>query len=69
MGFDAGDQTNFFNLASSNTPDVVEIETQSNVGVAGRYMFRTDLPVIVATTVAQSVAGTGLLYFTCLLNL
>ena len=59
MAFAASDRSNPFTLAISGTPDVVNIETQSNVGRAGRYMFRTDLPVIVATTVAQSVDGTG----------
>ena len=63
MGFVDRNGVNPFLLAISETPDVVDIETQSNVGMTGRYMFRTDLRVIVASTVAQSVAGNGLYTF------
>ena len=59
MGFDAGDVVNSFPVANFRENDALDIQTQSNVGMTGRYMFRTDLRVIVATTAAQSVDGTG----------
>ena len=52
-----------YSVGSSTTADVINIDTESNVGRIGRYMFRTDLSEIVASTVAQSMAGTGLYNF------
>ena len=60
MGLLSGTGVNNFVLESSRTPGVIDIETESNSGRAGRYMFRTDLRRIVALTVAQSVQGSGL---------
>ena len=44
IGFDAGDGMRGFTLPGSLTADV---EDGSNVGVAGVYAFRVDLPEIV----------------------
>lgn len=42
VGFNAGDNVNYFAVSSSRTSAIVDIETTSNVGVAGKWMFRVD---------------------------
>ena len=54
VGFDAGDGTNAFNHRLSRTPNVVTIERSSNAGMNGRYIFRTDLHMIVAAQVGRT---------------
>ena len=46
-GFDAGDETRFFSIPGSGTPDIVDIELTSNIGVDGQWTFRVDLAEIV----------------------
>ena len=41
-GFNAGDGVRFFSINDSQTPAIVNIETTSNVGVPGLWMFRVD---------------------------
>jgi len=51
MGFDAGDGTNFYNLPGSfTTAAATDSETLSNVGVAGRWLFRVDGNTIAPAT-------------------
>ena len=47
IGFDAGDGRRGFNLLGSPAEDVREVEESNNIGVAGVYAFRVDLPEIV----------------------
>ena len=47
IGFDSGDRRRGFTLSGSLTPDIQDVEDSSNVGVAGVYAFRVDLPEIV----------------------
>ena len=47
IGFDAGDSMRSFTLPGSRTAATRDIERTSNVGVAGVYAFRVDLPEIV----------------------
>ena len=43
IGFNAGDNLRFFNLDTSTiTNGILNIESSSNVGVPGRYIFRVD---------------------------
>ncbi|XP_036426286.1 sushi, nidogen and EGF-like domain-containing protein 1 [Colossoma macropomum] len=41
-GFNAGDGKRYFNIPGSRTDDVVEVETTTNVGYPGRWIFRID---------------------------
>ncbi|XP_060723740.1 sushi, nidogen and EGF-like domain-containing protein 1 isoform X1 [Tachysurus vachellii] len=41
-GFNAGDGRRYFNIPGSRTGDVVEVETTTNVGYPGRWVFRID---------------------------
>ena len=41
VGFNAGDQVNYFTLDKSFSPDVIEIVNMSNIGVPGQYVFHT----------------------------
>ncbi|XP_030834981.1 sushi, nidogen and EGF-like domain-containing protein 1 [Strongylocentrotus purpuratus] len=42
VGFNAGDGVIFYSAPGSRTAAVVDIETTSNIGVPGRWVFRTD---------------------------
>ena len=41
-GFNAGDGVRYFSIPGSQTANIVNIETRSNVGVPGLWMFRVD---------------------------
>ena len=41
-GFNAGDGEFHFTISGSRTPAIVDIETTSNIGVPGKYLFRVD---------------------------
>ncbi|KAM9249345.1 sushi, nidogen and EGF-like domain-containing protein 1 [Dugong dugon] len=41
-GFNAGDGRRYFSIPGSRTADVAEVETTTNVGVPGRWVFRID---------------------------
>ena len=43
VGYDAGDGVNYHSVPGSMTPSIIDIETTSNVGIAGMYIFRLDL--------------------------
>ncbi|XP_019614681.1 PREDICTED: sushi domain-containing protein 2-like [Branchiostoma belcheri] len=46
VGFNAGDGIRFFCTNSSQTDDIVNVETTSNVNMPGRWVFRIDSTVI-----------------------
>ena len=39
VGYDAGNDINYYTVPGSMTPNVVDIETTSNVGIPGLYLF------------------------------
>lgn len=43
VGFNAGDGTRFFMVPGALTADAISIETDSNVGLPGLYIYRVDL--------------------------
>lgn len=47
VGFNAGDGTRFLMFPGSLTTNITEIETNSNVGLLGAYVYRVDLPIII----------------------
>ena len=42
VGYDAGDYVNYYTVPGSMTSSIADIETTSNVGVAGLYVFQVD---------------------------
>ena len=42
VGFNAGDNTNYYEVPESRTSSIVNIETTSNVGVAGMWVFQVN---------------------------
>ena len=40
VGYDAGDFINYYTVPGSMTPDIVDIENTSNVGIPGMYIFQ-----------------------------
>ncbi|XP_041485569.1 LOW QUALITY PROTEIN: sushi domain-containing protein 2-like [Lytechinus variegatus] len=42
VGFNAGDGVNYYSVSGSRTDSIVDIETTSNIGVPGRWVFRVD---------------------------
>ncbi|XP_053307392.1 alpha-tectorin-like [Spea bombifrons] len=41
-GFNSGDDTHYFNIPGSRTPEVLNIKSTSNVNYPGRWIFRVD---------------------------
>ena len=42
VGFDAGDGERFFSVPGSQTADIVDIDTTSNVDIPGVWMFQVN---------------------------
>ena len=42
VGFNSGDNTNYYEVPESRTSSIVNIETTSNVGVAGMWIFQVN---------------------------
>ena len=42
VGYDAGDNINYYTVPGSRTSSIVDIESTSNVGVHGLYIFKVD---------------------------
>ena len=42
VGYDAGDGINYYTVTCSMTPRIGKIDTRSNVGIPGMYVFRVD---------------------------
>jgi len=57
VGFNAGDGVRFALLPESNTPEIINIDTTSNVGVPGVWIFQVDGENI---TVDISSRGNGM---------
>jgi len=41
-GINAGDGINYFNIPGSFTPDIINIDETSNVGIPGIWIFQVD---------------------------
>ena len=52
-GFDAGDQMRFFSIPGSQTADIINIDTTTNVGAPGQWTFRVDLNNIAEPSMFQ----------------
>ena len=48
-GFNAGDGMRSTTIQGSQTPDIVNITTISNIGVPGKFLYRVDTNTISAT--------------------
>ena len=42
VGFNAGDGERYANVPGSQTRDILNIDTTSNIGIAGVWLFRVD---------------------------
>uniref|UniRef100_UPI00398E4BCD alpha-tectorin-like n=1 Tax=Pristiophorus japonicus TaxID=55135 RepID=UPI00398E4BCD len=42
-GFNSGSSTHYFSVPGSQTPEIVDVESTSNVNEPGRWVFRTDV--------------------------
>ena len=62
VGLDSGDGVNSFVIARSRTAGIVDIDMESNSGVVGRYMFRTDMSDVIATTVEENCQDNGCIF-------
>ena len=69
VGYDAGDSINYYTVPGSMTPSIVDVETTSNVGIPGMYMFEVDgnytgmsLVVVVNTQMLDDVLNTCTTY-------
>ncbi|XP_053123555.1 IgGFc-binding protein-like [Hemicordylus capensis] len=49
-GFDSGDQTNYYVIPASHTPDILNIGKTSNVNIPGRWVFQVNEFVTGITT-------------------
>lgn len=56
-GFNAGDGVRHYTVPGSRTSSIVNIETTSNIGVAGKYVFRVDEATIVTPPPGKSFLG------------
>ena len=45
VGFNAGDQVNYFNTPESQTPAIINITQMSNVNVSGRWIFQIQVQI------------------------
>ena len=57
VGFNAGDGVRYASVPGSQTPDIINIDTTSNVGIAGVWIFRVDMEEMVQPPVC--VTGSG----------
>ncbi len=56
VGFNAGDGIRFASVPGSQTPDIINIDTTSNVGRGGVWLFRVDQEEIV---IIRDCSNTG----------
>ena len=54
VGFDAGDQTNFYSFPTALTANIINIGRSTNSEVTGRYVFRIDSQVIDVQPIMES---------------
>ena len=57
-GFDAGDTIHYYMIQDSCTPNIINIASQSNVGVPGRFIFRVDDAEIITPTPLPTTPST-----------
>ena len=42
VGFNAGDNINYYNFQGSRTPNILNITQMSNVGIGGKWVFQVN---------------------------
>ena len=57
VGFNAGDGIHYASVPGSQTRDIINIDTTSNVGIAGVWIFRVDMEEMV--TPPECISGSG----------
>ncbi|XP_078658658.1 uncharacterized protein LOC144904005 [Branchiostoma floridae x Branchiostoma belcheri] len=58
-GFNAGDGSNYYIVPGSRSAEIVDIETRTNVGQPGTFMFRIDPFTIIPLGVVRLVGGSS----------
>ena len=58
-GFNAGDGMRHFTVEGSQTPAIVNIETTSNIGVPGKYLFRVDDTTVATPPPTNPISSSG----------
>ncbi|XP_078614102.1 sushi, nidogen and EGF-like domain-containing protein 1 [Branchiostoma floridae x Branchiostoma japonicum] len=56
-GFNAGDGSNYYTVPGSRSAEIVQIETRTNVGQPGTFMFRIDPFTIIPLGTVRLVGG------------
>ena len=57
VGFNAGDGIRYASVPGSQTPDIINIDTTSNVAIAGVWIFRVDMEEMVQPPVCTAGSG------------
>ena len=57
VGFNAGDGVRYASVPGSQTPDIINIDLTSNIGIAGVWAFRVDLDEMIQPP--QCTSGLG----------
>ena len=58
-GFNAGDGVNFALLPESDSPEIISVDTTSNVKVPGVWVFQIDSEEVVVEGVCNSIQPKG----------
>ena len=59
VGFDAGDGVRFFSVPGSQTAEIVNIDTTSNIGIPGVWLFQVNGDINAAPNCSTTVNGKG----------
>ena len=55
VGFNAGDGERFFSVPGSQTPAIMNIDTTSNVGIPGVWIFQVNGDIIPALECSEEI--------------
>ncbi|XP_033100065.1 sushi domain-containing protein 2-like [Anneissia japonica] len=58
VGFNAGNGITFYSVPGSRNASIVDVEETTNVGVIGRWVFRTDVEKVTENGCTDKVTGT-----------
>ncbi|CAC5415650.1 Protein eyes shut homolog,Fibropellin-3,Protein crumbs homolog 2,Protein crumbs homolog 1,Neurogenic locus Notch protein,Neurogenic locus notch homolog protein 3,Alpha-tectorin,Delta and Notch-like epidermal growth factor-related receptor,Neurogenic locus notch homolog protein 4,Delta-like protein C,Fibropellin-1,Neurogenic locus notch homolog protein 2,Protein crumbs,Protein jagged-1b,Protein jagged-2,Sushi, von Willebrand factor type A, EGF and pentraxin domain-containing protein 1,Neurogenic locus notch len=50
VGFDAGDGEHYYAVQGSRTSDIINVPQKSNIGIAGKFIFRVDMVTVEQAT-------------------
>jgi len=65
VGFNAGDGVNFAAVPASRTADIINIDSTSNVGIPGVWMFQVNEETIVSAPNRKMIVK-SIVFFVCL---